>query len=217
MRIVIAGGHGKVARLLSRRLADRGHTPVGVFRNPAQSGDVAAAGAEPVVLDLEKAAKGDVAAVLRGADAAVFAAGAGPGSGAARKWTVDRDAAVLFAGAAQDAGVRRFVLLSAIGVDDVEPGLDDVFEIYLEAKSAADAAVRDTDLDWTILRPDAFTDKPGTGRVTVGESVVRASIPREDVAAVIAEVVTHRLAVRRQLEVTGGDTPIAEAFAAFGG
>jgi uncharacterized protein YbjT (DUF2867 family) len=215
MRIVIAGGQGQVARLLNRQLADAGHTPVGVIRNPAQVDEVTASGAEPVVLDLEQASVEEVAAVLAGADAAVFAAGAGPGSGPARKWTVDRDAAILLADAARAAGVRRFVLLSAIGADDYDPALDDDFEVYLEAKSAADAAVRDSDLDWTIVRPDGFTDKPGTGKVTVGETVTRASIPRADVAAVLAAVVTGNLAVHRQFEVTGGDTPIEEALAAL--
>ncbi|MEV0713462.1 NAD(P)H-binding protein [Asanoa sp. NPDC050611] len=215
MRIVIAGGHGQVARLLNRRLADAGHTPVGIIRNAAQADEVAASGAEPVVLDLEKASRDAVAAVLSGADAAVFAAGAGPGSGPARKWTVDRDAAILLADAAAAAGVRRFVLLSAIGADEFDPTLDDDFEVYLEAKSAADATVRRSELDWTILRPDGFTDKPGTGKVTVAETVGRASIPRADVAAVIAALVTGNLAVRRQFEVTGGDTPIDEAIAAL--
>ncbi|GIF74000.1 NAD(P)H-binding protein [Asanoa siamensis] len=215
MRIVIAGGHGQVARLLNRRLADSGHTVVGIIRNPAHTADVVASGAEPVVLDLEKVSREDVAAALDGADAAVFAAGAGPGSGPARKWTVDRDACVLLAAAAAAAGVRRFVVLSAIGADDFDPSLDDDFEVYLEAKSAADAAVRGSDLDWTILRPDGFTDKPGTGKVTVGETVARGSIPRADVAASIAAVLTGNLAVRRQFEVTGGDTPIDEAIGAL--
>ncbi|MDG4825843.1 SDR family oxidoreductase [Asanoa sp. WMMD1127] len=215
MRIVIAGGHGQVARLLSRQLADAGHTPVAIFRNAAQTDDVVATGAEPVVLDLERATRDEVAAALMGADAVVFAAGAGPGSGPARKWTVDRDAAILLARAAETAGVRRYVLLSAIGADDFDPSLDDDFEVYLEAKSAADAAVRGTDLEWTILRPDGFTDKPGTGKVTVAETVTRSSIPRADVAASLAAVVTGNLAVRRQFELTGGDTPIPEAIAAL--
>jgi uncharacterized protein YbjT (DUF2867 family) len=215
MRIVIAGGHGQVARLLNRQLADAGHTPVALFRKANQADDVVGSGAEPVVLDLEKASPDEVAAVLAGADAAVFAAGAGPGSGPARKKTVDRDAAILFADGALAAGVRRFVLLSAIGADDFDPSLDDDFEVYLEAKSAADGAIRGMELDWTILRPDGFTDKPGTGKVTAGETVTRASIPRADVAAVIAALVTGGFAVHRQFEVTTGDTPIAEALAAL--
>ncbi|SDZ48310.1 Putative NADH-flavin reductase [Asanoa ishikariensis] len=215
MRIVIAGGHGQVARLLNRRLADAGHTPVAIFRDAAQTADVVASGAEPVVLDLEKSSPDAVAAALRGADAVVFAAGAGPGSGPARKKTVDRDAAILLADAATAAGVRRYVLLSAIGADDFDPALDDDFEVYLEAKSAADADLRLRDLDWTILRPDGFTDKPGTGKVTVAETVGRASIPRADVAAVIAAVVTGNLAVHRQFEVTAGDNPIEAAIAAL--
>jgi len=214
MRIVIAGGHGQVARLLNRRLADAGHTPVALFRDARQTADVTASGAEPVVLDLEKATRDAVAAALAGADAVVFAAGAGPGSGPERKRTCDRDAAILMAEAASAAGVRRFVLLSAIGADDFDPSLDDDFEVYLEAKSAADAAVRGSDLDWTIVRPDGFTDKPGTGKVTVGEAVGRSSIPRADVAAVIDAVVTGNLAVHRQFEVSSGPTPIADAIGA---
>lgn len=119
MRIVIAGGHGQVALRLERLLAARGYEAVGVIRNPEQSEDLRAAGAEPVVLDLESASVEEVAEVLRGADAVVFAAGAGPNSGSARKETVDRGAAVLLADAAERAGVRRYVMVSSMGATPI--------------------------------------------------------------------------------------------------
>ena len=106
MRIVIAGGHGQIALRLERLLAARGYEVAGIIRKPEQSDDLRSAGAEPVVLDLESASVEDVTELLRGADAAVFAAGAGPGSGTDRKETVDKGAAVLFADAAVRAGVR---------------------------------------------------------------------------------------------------------------
>ena len=215
MRIVIAGGHGKIAQLLSKQLSTAGHTPVGLIRNPAHADDLRAAGAEPLVLDLEASSVDQVAAVLRGADAAVFAAGAGPGSSTERKLTVDRDGAILLADAAVAAGVRRLVQVSSIGADTFDPASDDVFQVYLRAKSEADAAVRATDLDWTIVRPGGLVDDAGTGLVTVADSVGHASIPRADVAAVVAEAITGGLAIRAQFEVVSGDTAIPEALAAL--
>ena len=215
MRIIIAGGHGKIALLLSARLRDAGHEPVGLIRSASQSDDLRDAGAEPVVLDLESASDEEGADVLRGADAAVFAAGAGPSSGGPRKLTVDRDGAILLARASIAAGVRRVVILSAIGTDDYDADSDDVMQIYARAKSEADAAVRALDVDWTIVRPGGLTDDAGTGLVRVGETVERGSVPRADVAAVIAEVLVDGSTVHRQFELVSGDTPIVEAISAL--
>jgi uncharacterized protein YbjT (DUF2867 family) len=211
MRIVIAGGHGKIALLLARQLADAGHEPVGIIRNPAQAADLRAAGAIPLVLDLEHSTIDVVAVALAGADAAVFAAGAGPNSDADRKLTLDRDGAILLADASVRAGVRRLVMVSSMGADDYDATSDDVFQIYLRAKGEADAAVRHRDLDWTIVRPGALTDSEPSGLVTMGETVDRGSIPRADVAAVLAALLIGNTGVKRQFEITSGQTPIAEA------
>ncbi|MFI7588549.1 NAD(P)-binding oxidoreductase [Spongisporangium articulatum] len=211
MRIVIAGGHGKIALLLERLLADAGHTPVGIVRNPEHAADVEAAGAAVVVLDLESTDPETLATQLEGADAVVFAAGGGPGSGAARKVTVDRDAAVLLADAAERAGVRRYVMVSAMRADDFVEGSDDVFQIYLKAKAEADANVRARrGLDWTIVRPGGLTDHDPTGLVQIGESVQRGKIPRADVAAVLADVLTRNRFVGKQFELIEGSTSIAD-------
>ena len=211
MRIVIAGGHGKIALLLSRLLSDAGHQPVGLIRDANQAADLAEVGADFIELDLENSTVTDVAAVLIGAGAAVFAAGAGPGSGDARKLTLDRDGAILFADAAVAAGVRRFVVISSIGAatGDAVPAGD--MSVYLRAKGEADAAVQQRDLDWTIVRPVALTDDGATGLVTVGPTVEHGSIPRADVAAVIAAVLLEGLASRAMFELTGGGVPISEA------
>lgn len=179
MRIVIAGGHGQIALRLERLLHARGDEVAGIIRRPEQAGDLLSAGAEPVVCDLETATVADVARHLEGADAAVFAAGAGPGSGIDRKETVDRGAATLFADAAEAAGVRRFLVVSSMGADKEPPeGTDPVFAAYLRAKGAADADVRSrSGLDWTILRPGRLTDDPGTGLVSLAESTGRGEIP----------------------------------------
>ncbi|HEY0261174.1 MAG TPA: NAD(P)H-binding protein [Lacisediminihabitans sp.] len=211
MRIVIAGGHGKIALLLSRLLTHAGHEPIGLIRDPAQADEVLAAGATPVVLDLEQTDVGELRTVLERVDAVVFAAGAGPGGGNARKLSLDRDGAILLADAAVAAGVRRMVVVSSVGADEGDPTSDDTFQVYLRAKGEADAAVRERDLDWTIVRPVALTDDPPTGHVTVGDRVVRGSIPRADVAAVIAGLLDGDGAIRRQFELTGGDTPIEAA------
>ncbi|WP_411141666.1 NAD(P)H-binding protein [Streptomyces sp. x-80] len=213
MRIVIAGGHGQIALRLERLLAGRGDEVAGIVRRPEQAGDVLAAGAEPVVCDLESATVADVARHLEGADAAVFAAGAGPGSGAARKDSVDRGAAVLFADAAEAAGVRRFVVVSSMGADREPPaGTDPVFAAYLRAKGAADADVRSrAGLDWTILRPGRLTDDAGTGLVTLADATGRGAVTRDDVAAVLAALVAEPATSGRSLELVNGDVPLADA------
>src|SRR6476619_2577303 len=169
MHVVIAGGHGKIALILERLLSARGDSVAGLSRNPVQAADLEAAGADALVVDLEKATVDEVAEHLRGADAVVFAAGAGPGSGAARKETVDRDAAILLADAAEVAKVRRYVMISGIGADaDAPHTRDEVFTAYLRAKGAADDDVRARKgLDTTVVRPGHLTNDSGTGRVTI--------------------------------------------------
>jgi uncharacterized protein YbjT (DUF2867 family) len=217
MRVVIAGGHGKIALLLERLLAQRGDQAVGLIRNPAQADEVSATGAVVAVCDLESASADEVAALLDGADAAVFAAGAGPGSGVPRKDTVDRGASVLLAEAAGRAGVRRFVQVSGMGAGQPPaPGTDEVFAAYLDAKTAAEDDLRARDLDWTILRPGGLTDEPGTGRVRLGSSVPRGQVPRADVAAVIAALLDDPGTAGKILELVSGDAPITEAIAQLG-
>ena len=211
MRVVIAGGHGQIALILERLLAEAGHEPIAIIRNPEHRADVDGTGAAAVVLDLEAASVDEVAEVLRNADAAVFAAGAGPGSSAERKFTVDRDAAILLADAAEVAGVPRLVVVSAIDTDRFDPESDDVFQVYLRAKSEADASVRGRDLDWTIVRPGSLTNEAGTGRVFAAPTVPSGPIPRADVAATIAAILDTGAASRTQFELVSGDAPIDRA------
>ncbi|MEZ0049593.1 nucleoside-diphosphate-sugar epimerase [Mycobacterium sp. MAA66] len=214
MHVVIAGGHGKIALLLEQLLADRGDSVTGLIRNPAQIPDLESVGATAITLDLERASAQDVAEQVRGADAVVFAAGAGPGSGAGRKQTVDRDAAILLADAAEAAGVTRYVMVSAISADDraLDDGYDEVFRAYIRAKSEADANVRARrGLRTTIVRPGRLTDDPGTGRVHIAESTGRGSIPRADVAGVLLAVLDTPSTAGQTFELISGDTPIAAA------
>jgi len=219
-RIVIAGGHGKIALRLERLLTQRGDTVVGLIRNPAHAADLEAAGAEPAVIDLEHATVAEVAGHVRGADAVVFAAGAGPGSGAARKDTVDRAAAVLLADAAIEAGVRRYVMISAMGADrrvDRKATSDPVFAAYLQAKAAADEDVlARTELQTTVVRPGHLTDDDGTGRVFIASSTGRGDVPRQDVAAVLVAVLDATELTGKTFELISGETPIADAVAAVG-
>jgi len=212
MRVVIAGGHGQIALLLERVLAGRGHTPVGIVRNPDHAADLEAAGAQAVVLDLERADVAAVAEVVEGADAVVFAAGGGPDSGAARKDTVDRGAAALLADAAEQAGVRRYVMVSSMGTDKADPTSDDVFQVYLRAKKAADDDLRSRDLDWTVVRPGRLTDDPAGGRVQVG-SLGRGEIPRADVATVLAEVLITDTTIGTTFDLLAGHQTIEAALA----
>ncbi|MER6689445.1 SDR family oxidoreductase [Streptomyces minutiscleroticus] len=217
MRIVIAGGHGQIALRLERLLAARGDEVVGIIRNAEQGDDLRAAGAEPAVCDLESARVEEVAALLEGADAVVFAAGAGPGSGAARKDTVDRGAAVLVADAAERAGVRRYVVVSSMGADPHHEG-DEIFDAYQRAKGEADAYVRGREaLDWTILRPGMLTDDAGTGLVRLEASTGRGPVPRDDVAAVLAELLDSPATAGLTLELISGSAPVSVAVKSVAG
>jgi len=156
-----------------------------------------------------------VAAALRGAEAVVFAAGAGPGSTAERKWTVDHGAAVTLVEAAGRAGVRRYVMVSAMGADRYDPDSEEIFQVYLHAKSDADRAVRDSALDWTVVRPGTLTDEPATGRVQIAPSTGRGTIPRDDVAALLAACLDAPASIGAQFEVISGGTLVRDAVAAL--
>lgn len=212
MRVVIAGGHGKIALQLEKLLAARGDSPVGVVRNHDHTAEVEATGGEVVVLDLESADVAALAEVLRGADAVVFAAGGGPESGAARKDTVDRGAAVLLADAAEQAGVRRYLMVSAMGTEQADPHSEDVFQVYLRAKKAADDDLRARDLDWTVVRPGRLTDDAGTARVQVG-SLGHGEIPRADVAAVLAASLDTDSTIGKTFDLLTGHQTVDAALA----
>ncbi|MDI5972625.1 NAD(P)H-binding protein [Streptomyces sp. SL13] len=216
MRTVIAGGHGKIAQRLERLLSARGDEVAGLIRSPGQAEDLRANGAEPVVCDLESVTTEELAGHLAGADAVVFAAGAGPGSGPDRKESVDRDAAVKLADAAAAAGVGRYLIVSSMGADrEPPPGTDPVFAGYLRAKAAADDAVRArSDLAWTILRPGALTDDPGTGEVELAPHTGRGSVTRDDVAAVLLALLDTPGTAGHVLELIGGSDPVGRAVAA---
>lgn len=222
MRIVIAGAHGQIGLLLGRRLADGGDTVVGLVRAAGQQDDLREAGVEPAVVDLESASVDEVAAAVRGADAVVFAAGAGPGSGPERKDSVDRAGAVLLADAAEAAGVGRYLLLSSMGVEQVRDGatpdgVPDAFVVYLRAKLAAEDDVRARPSAWTVLRPGALTDDAGSGRVELAPSVPRGEVPREDVAAVLAALLHAPATAGTVLELRSGEVGVEAAVAAVGG
>ena len=226
MRIVIAGAHGKIARALTRDLTADGHTVIGLIRSEEQSADLVLDGSTPVVLDLENSSVEDVATVLTGADAAVFAAGAGAGSGDDRKRTVDLGASVLLADAAEAAAVPRFVQISSTGADLVRDGATPTevpadFVTYLQVKLAAEEDLKRRDLDWTIVRPGTLTDDPATGLVLLQRTgpdesgAVRAetkgSIPRADVAAVIAELLRTGAGSHDILHLVSGPVSVADA------
>jgi uncharacterized protein YbjT (DUF2867 family) len=193
MDVVVAGGHGKIGLRLLKLLADRGDRARGVIRNPDQAADLEAAGAEAVVFDLEH--EDGLAEHVRGADAVVFAAGAGPGSGPERKRTMDLGGALKLIDAAKENGIRRYVIVSSIGAHDPSSGSGAIGP-YLEAKHEADEAVAASGLDFTIVRPGSLTDDPGSGRVGIPDGFGhRGRVPREDVAAVLLAVLDDDNAV----------------------
>jgi uncharacterized protein YbjT (DUF2867 family) len=212
MDVLVAGGHGQIALRLLRLLAERGDHARGLIRNPDHAPDLERAGAVPVLCDLER---DDVLPHVGAAEAIVFAAGAGPGSGAERKRTVDLGGAVKLVEAAKELGVLRYVIVSSMGADDPE-GAPEAMRPYQRAKAEADAAVRDSGLDWTIVRPGHLTDEPGNGRVDAQPRLGRTGdVPRDDVAAVLAEVLRAPNTVGVTFELLAGDVPVADAVRAL--
>lgn len=207
--IAIIGGHGKVGLLTSRELTSGGHTVRSVIRNPDHAAEVEATGATPVVLDIERATPSDLAAALGPVDAIIFSAGAGAGSGDARKESVDHQGALKTIGAASELGVRRFAIVSYLGAD--EPASDPAMAAYQRAKHAADEAVRASSLDWTIVRPGHLSDDQATRRVRIDDAITEGTTSRGNVAALLALLVTDVPATRRVLNVIDGDTDLREA------
>jgi nucleoside-diphosphate-sugar epimerase len=214
MDVVIAGGHGQIALELERLLAGAEHRVRGLIRNPDHAGDLREAGAEPVACDLEALDVDELAALIGGAGAIVFAAGAGPGSGPQRKWTLDYAGAVKLMAVARRNGIGRYVIVSSMGAD-AEAEDDGGFGTYLRAKGQADKKLTESGLAFTIIRPGGLTSEPGTGKVTVAQRLDRGQIPRADVAATIAAVLDAPSAAGTSFDLLSGDTPIADAIAAL--
>ncbi len=213
--VAVVGGHGQIARLLHPHLLEAGHTPVALVRKEDQARALEDQGVQTRMLDIESQDVDAFAAAFEGCDAVVFAAGGGADGDPERKRTVDLEGSLKSIEAAERVGARRFVQISAIGVDDELPeDAGDVWRVYVEAKRDSDAALRGSDLDWTILRPGKLTDDSATGQVDLGEDVSRGEISRGDVAAVTAAVLTDERSVGRQWNVVGGDTPVDDAVSA---
>jgi uncharacterized protein YbjT (DUF2867 family) len=212
VNVVIVGGHGKIGMRLAKLLADRGDSPRGIVRKTEQAVDLEGIGAEPIVLDIENV--DDISDALAGADAVVFAAGAGPGSGPARKRTVDYGGAVKLADAAKAQDISRYVMVSSIGSNRPETWSDQM-RPYQEAKSEADKYLVESGLEYTILRPGGLTDDPGTGKVLLGERLEYSKVTRDDVAAVIAGCLTADNSIGKAFDLLNGDMPITEALASL--
>ncbi|PPF18238.1 NAD-dependent dehydratase [Rathayibacter sp. AY1G1] len=213
-RIAVIGAHGKVGQQILHLLYDAGHESVGVIRNPDHAEDIVRLGGEPLVHDLEDTTPEAFAEALGHVDGMVFTAGAGPDSGPERKRTVDLGASVLSQKAAAIVGVQHFVQVSAIGVDEPLPeDTEEGWKAYVEAKRDADAALRDSGLDYTILRPGGLTDDEGTGTITLGTSVEKGSIPRADVAATVIAALAQPTSIAKTWEIVSGPTPIEDAVA----
>lgn len=210
--VAIVGGHGQVARHLIGALRRAGHHPVALVRNEAYREELEGRGAEVRMLDIEHRGAAEFAAAFAGCEAVVFAAGGGPDGNVERKRTVDLEGSLKSIEGARAAGIRRFVQVSAIGVDDPLPAeTGDVWRAYVEAKRDADAALRASDLDWTILRPGHLTDEPATGQVALGADVARGDVTRADVAAVLAAVLDVPSSIGQQWNLVNGDLPIDQA------
>ncbi|MBM6399267.1 SDR family oxidoreductase [Phycicoccus sonneratiae] len=211
MRILLIGAHGKVARRLTPLLRTRSHEVSAVVRNPDHAADVEADGATALVADVESMSTDELADLLSGHDAVVWSAGAGGGD-ASRTYAVDRDAAIRSMDAAEQAGVRRYLMVSYFGAGpDHGVPQDDPFFAYADAKTTADAHLEASGLEWTLLRPSRLTDDPGTGAIETSRTGAgKGSVPRDDVALVVAEALERPGAAGAVVEFNGGATPVAD-------
>jgi nucleoside-diphosphate-sugar epimerase len=216
MDVVVAGGHGKIGLRLLRILHQSGHRGRGLIRKEEQAAALRSAGGEPAIADLESVSVPDLSIAIKGADAVVFAAGAGPGSGEDRKWSMDYGGAVKLVQAAQRENIKRYVIVSSMGAADPEAaGAEGAFAVYLQAKHDADEQVKKSGLDYTVVRPGRLTDDGGTGQVTIGQRLDRGEIPRDDVAEVLFAVLSDDGTIGKDFDVIGGQTPIEEAVASL--
>lgn len=206
MKITIVGAHGSIAQLLHPKLIEKGHSVRGLIRKEEQVETLKKMGVEPVIVDIEHAE--DISKAVGDADAVVFAAGAGAGSGKERKWSVDRDGAIKLMEACAKNDIQRYIMISVMGLD--EPRGSEVFRVYQKAKAEADEALINSGLNYTIIKPGKLTDEDGTGKISVGDLEV-GEIPREDVASVIAESIEHENTFHKTFDLLKGDSSIDEA------
>mgnify|MGYP003149272349 CR=1 FL=1 len=181
MSILVAGATGKTGLHFDRYLLDQGAVPTALVREDSDTS------ALPSDVHLRQGDLTDLPGdVCAGMDAVVFAAGAGGSSSAKMTDAVDRDGAIRLIDLARQAGVNRFVMLSSVGADQVNPTGD--LAHYLKAKHAADEHLKSSGLTYAILRPVALTDDGPGGEPVLGEAVDRtASASRADVARLLAE------------------------------
>jgi uncharacterized protein YbjT (DUF2867 family) len=213
MQVLVIGSTRGTGRLLVDHLVADGHQVRAMVRDPQQADDRRDAGADPVVGDLE----GDLDEAFRGVDAIAFCAGSGSKTGPDATLRVDLHGAIRTIDLAVDHGIGRYVMLSSMAADDPLRGSEGIRH-YLAAKHAADRVLLASGLDATIVRPGGLTDDEPTGRVEVGVPRLerRGTIPRADVAAVMARCLVEPASIGASFELLSGDIPIEEAVARLG-
>lgn len=207
MKITIVGASGKIARHLHPMLIQAGHHVRGLVRKQEQVEELENMGVEAVLCDIET--ENDLSDAVGKADAVLFAAGAGPGSGEERKWTVDRDGAIKLIEACQKNDISRYIIISAMGLDS--PRGDQVFQVYLQAKKEADTALKASRLNYVIVKPGLLTDNKGTGRVKIAQNLEPGEIPREDVASVLFYLLQHPEISKSEFDLISGENTIEDA------
>ncbi len=210
MHVFIAGANGQIGQHLLREIADSNHEARALIRHPDQGPELQQLGATETVLgDLEQ----DCSEAMRGCDAVIFAAGSGPHTGPDKTIDVDQDGAIRLIDTAKAMGIKRFIIVSSMGAGAPEKGPEKL-QHYLRAKHNADEHLKNSGLDYTIVRPGRLTDDDGTGKVTVSADLKEVGkIPRQDVARVLLAVLDSDNATDAVFDVVSGDTPVSEALA----
>ncbi len=210
MHVFIAGANGQIGQHLLREIADSNHEARALIRHPDQGPELQQLGATETVLgDLEQ----DCSEAMRGCDAVIFAAGSGPHTGPDKTIDVDQDGAIRLVDTAKAMGIKRFIIVSSMGAGSPEKGPEKL-QHYLRAKHNADEHLKNSGLDYTIVRPGRLTDDDGTGKVTVSADLKEVGkIPRQDVARVLLAVLDSDNATDAVFDVVSGDTPVSEALA----
>lgn len=216
VKVFIIGGAGNIARRLAQILSDKDHEVLALHRKPEQAQELSALGATPVTGDLTKLSVASLSTLMRGADIAVFSAGAGGKGGPEMTKAIDGRGLELAVAAAKEAGVKRFLLVSVFPDALRGKTMPDSFENYMSVKKQADVYLAESDLEWVIVRPGTLTDNAGTGKVRAGLAIPYGDVTRDDVAAVLAELVDSPHINRAIIELTEGDTPVSDAIRGIG-
>lgn len=219
MKILVIGAHGRVGQRIVNQLNDNGDDVLAGLRDEKQFNTFTGAHITPTLLDIQQITVADLTQLMTGADAVVFSAGAG-GGGYDRTMLIDLDGAVKAMQATEQAGIKRFIMVSAMGTGSRATWADAIRPYYAAKFYADHWLINDTNLAYTILRPSTLSDEAGTGKITVNAQDKledgAKTVSRDDVAKVAVVALHDDKTIKQIISFTGGDTAIETAVDSLG-